>query len=153
MATLFVRKTLVIHALTSKVWDVLTKPEYTSKWIIHFSPKIVLLESTWKKGSPVLWKEKNGKVDVQGMVTAMKPQSLLRFTVAPADSQVDVTYSEDDGITFKLEGRKGYTHLSVTQGDFAKVPEHAKYADLTSRVWDHVLPIVQQLAESTDKQA
>jgi len=147
MATLFVRKTLVIHALTSKVWDVLTKPEYTSKWITQFSPKIVLLESTWKKGSPVLWKEKNGHVNVQGTVTAVKPHSLLRFTVGPADSKVDVTYSEDDGIMYTLEGRKGYTHLSITQGDFAKVPEHAKYADLTSRVWDHVLPIVQQLAE------
>lgn len=73
--------------------------------------------------------------------------SLSKFTAAPINENREVRYSEEDGIRFILEGRKGDTLSSITQGDFSKAPEHAKYADLTSRIWDYVLPIVQKLAE------
>ncbi len=82
MLKLFVDKTIEIDAPAFKVWDVLTRPEYTGQWAPEFSGGAPLrIESEWRVGSPVLWKDQDGKVVVEGNVTALEPEKLLRFTV------------------------------------------------------------------------
>jgi uncharacterized protein YndB with AHSA1/START domain len=149
MKKLFVDKTIEINAPRSKVWDALTKQEYTDQWAPEFSsggPQFHI-ESDWKPGNPVLWKGQDGKVIVEGNVTAHEPNKLLRFTVFDVRSAERPPVTEEDGITYRLSGKNGKTILQVLQGDFAVMAEGKKYRDLSAETWDRVLPKVKELAE------
>jgi uncharacterized protein YndB with AHSA1/START domain len=150
MSKLFVDQTIEINAPASKVWDVLTVSQYNNRWATEFSsggPQFHL-DSTWELGSPVLWKGEDGTVIVEGNVTALEPNKLLRFTVLDVRSEEKALVTEEDGITFRLSEDNGKTTLHILQGDFSVMPEGKKYRDLSAEIWDKVLPMVKEMAES-----
>jgi uncharacterized protein YndB with AHSA1/START domain len=115
MTGLFVRKTIDINAPPSKVWTVLTKPEFTREWSGPFGASGPI-ESDWKRGSSVLWKNAEGRVYVSGNVRALEPNRLPEFSVraSPAGKQPS-SGSEDDDITqrYELSGHDAHTSLSI----------------------------------------
>jgi uncharacterized protein YndB with AHSA1/START domain len=146
MRELFVKRSIEINAPASTVWDVLTKPEFTRYWISNFGGIDGEIESDWKMGSPVLWKGADGKVIVEGNVTALNPGQSVRFTVFDVRSERP-PISDKDGITYILDSQDGHTVLSVAQGDFGKMPDAEKYYDATVETWEKVLPEIKSLAE------
>src|SRR3954466_14428295 len=125
MTKLFVDKTIEINAPASKVWKAITSSENNRQWAVEFSsggPQFHL-ESTWELGSPVLWKGQDGTVIVEGNVTALERNKLLRFTVFDVRSEEKALVTEEDGITFQLSEKKGQTTLHILQGDFSVMPE------------------------------
>jgi uncharacterized protein YndB with AHSA1/START domain len=152
MSKLFVDQTIEINAPVSQVWDVLTVSEYNNHWATEFSsggPKFHL-ESTWELESPVLWKGEDGTVIVEGNVTALEQNKLLRFTVFDVRSEEKALVTEEDGITFQLSEDNGVTTLHILQGDFSVMPEGKKYRDLSAEIWDKVLPRIKEMAESAN---
>jgi uncharacterized protein YndB with AHSA1/START domain len=147
MQKLFVEKTIEINAPAAKVWDVLTRRELTGEWAPAFSGGAEFsIESDWKLGSPVLWKDQDGRVIVEGNVTALEPDRFLRFTVFDVRGEKPPV-TEEDGITYELTEQSGKTTLRLLQGDFAVMAEGEKYHRLSAQVWDRVLPRVKELAE------
>ena len=148
MSKLFVDKSLEINAPISKVWEILTERGFTSQWAPEFSGgSSFRIESDWKLGSPVSWKDAGGQTVVEGNVTALEPQKLLRFTAFDVRSERP-PITEKDGITYELSEKGGKTTLHVLQGDFGAMPDGAKYRDMSSAIWDRVLSKVKKLAES-----
>jgi uncharacterized protein YndB with AHSA1/START domain len=149
MAKLFVDQSIEISAPASKVWQVLTLRKHTAQWAPEFvnDSSQFSIESDWKLGSAVLWKGQDDNVVVEGNVTALVPNEILRFTVFDVRSERQPV-SEEDGITYRLSEQNGKTTLQVLQGDFSAMPEGAKYRDLSTEVWKRVLPKVKALAES-----
>lgn len=145
MQKLFIDKTIKINAPASKVWQVLTESLYTDQWVSGFSPGLKL-ESGWKLGDPVKWREPDGKVVVEGTVTKIEPEKFLRFTVIDVVAGIQPT-TEEDGITFELTEKKGQTKLRLRHGDFAVMPEGQKYYEMTLEPWEKILPKVKELAE------
>jgi uncharacterized protein YndB with AHSA1/START domain len=149
MKKLFINKSIEINAPASKVWDVLTKPQFVDQWAAEFSssgPKISV-ESDWKLGSPVLWKDESGKIAVEGKVLMLEPNKKLHYSVIDVEMGEVPTMDETDGITYLLAGHAGSTKFSVVHGDFGKFGEGQKYYDMTAPVWDRILPKVKKLAE------
>jgi uncharacterized protein YndB with AHSA1/START domain len=147
MPKLFVDRTIEINAPASKVWEVLTMPGQTAQWAPEFAGGAEFhIESDWKHGSPVLWKDQNGNVIVEGNVTAVDPNKFLRFTVFDVRGERPPV-TEEDGITFELTEQSGKTTLRLLQGDFSGMPEGEKYHRLSAEVWDRVLPKIKALAE------
>ena len=147
MEKLFVHKTIEINAPASKVWDALTRREYTDQWALEFTGGTEFhIQSDWKLGSPVLWKGQDGSVIVQGNVTALEPQKLLRFTVFDVRGEKP-SVTEEDGITYALTEQNGKTLLRISQGDFSTMAEGEKYRNLSAEIWDRVLLKVKELAE------
>jgi uncharacterized protein YndB with AHSA1/START domain len=147
MEKLFVEKTIEINAPASKVWNALTRREYTDQWVLEFSGGAEFhIESDWKFGSPVLWKGQDGSVIVQGNVTALEPQKFLRFTVFDVRGEKPPV-TDEDGITYQLTEQNGKTLLKVSQGDFSTLAEGEKYRDMSAEIWDRVLPKVKAIAE------
>src|SRR5205807_6828368 len=105
-----------------------------------------LIESDWNLGSPVLWKGQDGNVIVEGEVTALEPNTFLRFTVFDVRGEKPPV-TEEDGITYELTEQSGKTTLRLLQGDFSVMAEGEKYHRLSAEVWDRVLPEVKALAE------
>ena len=147
MEKLFVEKTIEINAPASKVWNALTRREYTDRWALEFTGGAEFhIESDWKLGSPVLWTGQDGSVIVQGNVTALEPQKFLRFTVFDVRGEKPPV-TEEDGITYELTEQDGKTLLRISQGDFSAMAEGEKYRNLSAEIWDRVLPKVKALAE------
>lgn len=147
MSKLFVDQSIEIHSPASNVWEVLTAPEYTAEWASEFNGgEPFHIESDWKPGSPVFWKDKNGKTLVDGNVTALQPGKLLRFTTFDVRG-VRPAVTAEDGITYELAEEDRKTRLHVLQGDFSTMLEGEKFRDLSAEIWGHVLPKVKGLAE------
>lgn len=147
MPRLFVEDSVDIDAPASKVWEVITSPAMTKQWVKEFSPEIMSLASDWKLGSSVLWNDIVNTPIVEGKVTAMEENELLRFTVMPVGQKPETEMKEEDGITFKLHESEGQTYLTIMHGDFGLTPEHKMFHDITEQTWKRVLPIIKRLAE------
>jgi uncharacterized protein YndB with AHSA1/START domain len=145
---LFVDRSIEIHASAQRVWDILTSPAQNADWASEFSGggPALHIESDWALGSPVLWKDRKGRVVVEGSVTDCVPHALLRYTVFDVEGARPAV-GPDDGITYKLTEREGMTVLWVSQGDFSTMPEGAKYRDLSEAIWDRALMRIKHLAE------
>ena len=149
MSELFVDNSIEINAPVSKVWQVLTAPEYTAEWAPDFNGGSPFhLESAWQTGSSVVWKDQDGKTVVEGNVTALEPGKLLRFTVFDVRSDRPPV-TEEDGITYRFDEDEMKTTLHVRQGDFSAMPEGEKFRDMSAEIWGHVMPKIKALAERT----
>ena len=149
MTKLFVNKAIEINAPAAMVWDVLTLSEYNGQWAVEFSsggPQFHL-ESTWELGSPVYWKGQDGTVIVEGNVTAVERNKLLRFTVFDVRMEERPAVTDEDGITFQLAEEEEKTTLHILQGDFSTMTDGAKYRDASAEIWDKVLPKVKRMTE------
>ena len=145
MSRLFIDKTIEINAKVEKVWDVLTKSEKTKLWVGEFSPGMIL-ESDWKLGSPVIWKEAGSKIVVEGNVTKIEPLKLLRVTVFDVETG-RMPVADDDGMTFELMSQGNKTILHVMHGDFAVSKETEKYYQMTLDAWNKIVPKIKEMAE------
>jgi uncharacterized protein YndB with AHSA1/START domain len=149
MKKLFVCQSIEIQAPPSKVWAVLTRPEYTDQWSTAFAGGTAFhIESDWKPGSPVLWKDREGEAIVEGNVTALEPDHLLRFTAFDVRSPEKPPIHEEDGITYKLMQKDGKLTLHLMHGDFSSLAEGQKYREASAEVWSRVLPKIKELAEA-----
>jgi uncharacterized protein YndB with AHSA1/START domain len=150
MEKLLVKKSVNIKAHADKVWEVLTQRKYTDVWSAKFSGDGVKfhLDARWKMNNPVLWKNDEGRVMVEGTVTALEPCQLLRFTVADTQSANKISFKEDDGITFKLLEQTSGTRLYIMQGDFSALEDGTKYRDQSEEIWNETIPLIKQLAET-----
>jgi uncharacterized protein YndB with AHSA1/START domain len=150
MEKLFVDKIVEINASAAKVWDVLTTSRYTDEWAPEFSgggPRLHI-ESEWELESTVHWKEQNGTVIVEGTVTALELNKLLRYTVFDVRSLDRVTVTVEDGITFQLFEKNGLTTLHILHGDFSAMTDGEKYRDSSAVIWDKVLVKIKAMAET-----
>ena len=140
---LFIHKEIVLDAPVSKVWDVLTKPEFTHQYMYDCDAI-----SDWEKGSSLIWKGyKDGKVYVKGHIEDIDPGKLLRFTTFGADSKLPDIPANYSTVTYVLLPEDRKTKLTVTDGDFAKIGDgEARYKDSTGG-WDTVLPKLKEVAE------
>ena len=147
MEKLFVNKTIEVNASASKVWNALTRREFTDQWAREFTGGAEFhIESDWTLGSPVLWTDQDGNVIVQGNVTALELEKFLRFSVFDVHVEKPPV-TEEDGITYELTEQEGKTLLMISQGDFSTMSEGEKYRDMSAEIWDRVLAKVKELAE------
>ena len=121
MEPLFIKNTITIKASPDKVWDALTNPNKTKKYM--FGCETV---SDWKVGSALLWRahyEGKDMVFVIGHIKEIKPNKLLVYTVFDPNSTMPDIPENYLTVTYKLNKRKDKTLLTVTQGDYSLVAE------------------------------
>ena len=143
---LVVKKTIKLNAATSKVWEALTSPEFTKKYM--FGCEVI---SDWKLGSPIIWKGiSEGKeiVFVKGNIVNIAPGKLLQFTAFDPNSDLEDVHSNYTTVTYELSPEHGHTVLSVTQGDFAGVANGEKRYNHTVGGWDFALNGLKKLLEN-----
>lgn len=147
---MIVKNTIIINASPAKVWNALTNPEQTRKYM--FGCETV---SDWKPGSPLLWRgnyEGREMVFVKGNIVDIRPGKFLAYTTFdpnnPAMEDVAENYVT---VTYSLSEEQGKTVLTVTQGDFANVAEGEKrYAEAYNNGdgWNPILVQIKKLVEA-----
>ena len=151
MSRLYVTNTLVIDASPEKVWQVLTEPSQTEKYM--FGCKTV---SDWKVGSPLLWQafyEGKDTVFVKGFVLEINPPFKLEYSVIDPNGTIPDLPENYLNVSYTLEGADEKTVLTVSQGDFSTVAEGQKRYEETfngGEGWNPILVQVKAIAEETD---
>ena len=148
MEPLLVKNSITIDAPASKVWDVLTQPEQTKKYM--FGCETV---SDWKVGSPLLWRmEHEGKelIAVKGTIVKIEPGKFLAYTTFDPHSAMEDTPVNYLTVTYGLEEKDGKTVFNVTQGDHTKVAEgerRYKEAYNGGEGWNPILVEIKKVVE------
>jgi uncharacterized protein YndB with AHSA1/START domain len=149
MNELIIKNSIRINAPADKVWDALTNPEQTKKYM--FGCEAI---SDWKTGSALLWKGSyDGKemVFVKGHVVDIKLEEFLAYTTFDPNSIIPDIPENYLTVTYKLESENGKTLLEVTQGDYNKVADGEKrFKDSynNGEGWNPILVEIKKLVES-----
>lgn len=116
-----------------KVWGILTNGKYTKQYMFGCIP-----ETSWEKGSELLWKDPNGKVLVMGKIVEIDKGKKLHYTT------FDPNVGHEDApenymlVTCDLIGKGNICLLKVTQGDFSGVKDSQKRYKECLEGWQHV---------------
>ena len=143
-----IQNTIEITADVTKVWDVLTNPEETKKYM--FGCETV---SEWKAGSELLWKgsyEGKEMVFVSGNIKEIEPPKLLKYTVIDPNASYPKTPENHLNVTYELTPAEGKTILTVTQDGFENAAEGDKrYNDSYNKGegWNPLLIQIKRIAE------
>jgi uncharacterized protein YndB with AHSA1/START domain len=142
---LYVTASADIEASTDKVWDYLTNPEHTKKYMFGCEA-----QSTWETGSSLLWKGENeGKevVFVKGEIVNIIPGKVLQYTVFDPNMGIPDVPENYLTVTFELEENKYSTILTVKQGNFATVEKGKERYKDSEGSWDTLLQKIKELIE------
>src|SRR5579863_8328398 len=119
---LTISNSIDIHAPASKVWNALTNPQETKKYMFGCEAL-----SDWKEGSPLLWKGNFNGVEVvavKGTIKKIQPGKFLAYTVIdpnnPAIPDLPENYLT---VTLDLTEENGQTLLTATPGDSTPVAD------------------------------
>jgi uncharacterized protein YndB with AHSA1/START domain len=145
---LIVKNIITMNAPVLKVWDALTNPEQTKKYM--FGCETV---SDWEVGSPLLWKGVFNGVEliaVKGEIVKIEPGKFLAYTTFDPNSTMEDIPENYLTVTYELASEDRRTILTVTQGDFSKVADGQKrYHDAYNNGsgWEPVLVEIKKLVE------
>ncbi len=111
-----------INAPVSKVWEVLTTPELTKKFL--FGTEV---NSDWKTGSPITFTGVWDGISYEnkGIVIKSNPYYLLQFTVSGGKDKLH----KEINITYELKEKDNETTLTVIQENLSdeKMKENSEY--------------------------
>jgi uncharacterized protein YndB with AHSA1/START domain len=129
-----------IRSTAQKVWDALTRSEFTSRFFFGRT-----VESDWQQGSPWKMVMPDGKLDVFGEVLISNPPSKLQITWT-----VDwVDEAEKPGpaiITYDIEQAGEAVKLTMTQhSDYAIA---RKFIQAGAQGWAIILSSLKSLLET-----
>jgi len=131
MKELTVRKSMLLNAEPSEVWEALTNPKLTKQYF--FNCEVV---SDWEIDGPIIYRDNTGDdpIDqVRGTLKYFEEGKMFEYTfrsIAKAGGQGDLIR-----VTFELEPEGGSTRLTVTQ-DCGENEQVYKDSD---QGWDYVL--------------
>lgn len=144
---MIITNSIVINAPASKIWDALTNPEQTRKYMFGCAAV-----SDWSPGSPLLWKGVfDGKeiVAVKGHIKEIEKNERLVYTVFDPNSTIEDVPENYTTVTCTLIPQGNQTRLTVSQGDFATVAEgERRYNDsLEGGGWSSILEKIKEILE------
>ncbi len=146
---LFIKNVITINASPSVVWDVLTNPVQTKKYMFGCETM-----SDWLPGSELLWRmDYDGKdfVAVKGNILAIEPGKTLSYTVIDPNSSIADIPENYLTVTYNLTEHNNETLLTVTQGDYAKVANgEQRYNESynNGEGWNPILVQIKAIAEA-----
>ena len=147
--SLILKNSIKINASLSKVWDVLTRSDYTKKYM--FGCEII---SDWKIGSEFSWKGVfDGKeiIAVKGDLVGMEKEKFLAYTTFDPNMGIPDVPENYTTVTYSIVPDNGQTLVTVTQGDFAHVAESEKrWKDVNNNGegWMPMLVEIKKVAEA-----
>jgi uncharacterized protein YndB with AHSA1/START domain len=139
--TITINDSIEINAQPEKVWDQLTDQVKVKQWAAAFSEGTTI-ETSWKPGSEVIWKDGDGNIGAKGIVKVFEPSKKLQVLycddVNPDPGSPLGEYAE----TFTLKDTGGKTHLDIISG-----PVMIKYGTMQQPMWTDALQRIKAMAE------
>ncbi|GAC1351459.1 MAG: SRPBCC domain-containing protein [Polyangiales bacterium] len=131
-----------IRTTPQKLWDAITKPEFTKQYFYGS-----LVKSDWKIGSPVVHADREGKPMIEGKVIEVDAPHRLVTTFASRyrEGCQDTAQDRPSRVTWLIEQRGEACKLTLTHDDFDG--ETDTYKSVGSG-WNPVLSGLKTLLET-----
>jgi len=148
MKELIVRNSIIINADAAKVWNVLTSPDQTKKYM--FGCETV---SDWKQGSSLLWQgvyEGKEMVFVKGHILEIVPGRLLKYSVIDPNASYPDVPENYLSVEYRLDKQNGNTLLTVVQDGFEDAAEGRKRFEDSynnGEGWNPILLQIKKISE------
>ena len=149
LTPLFIQNSINIKAPVAQVWNALTNPEETKKYM--FGCETV---SDWQPGSSLLWKgsyEGKEMIFVKGNIVSIKPGISLVYTVFDPNSTMEDIPENYLTVTYDLSEENAETILLVSQGDYSSVADgERRYAESYNggQGWNTILLEIKKILEA-----
>jgi uncharacterized protein YndB with AHSA1/START domain len=134
------KQSITIVATKSKVWEALTKPELVKKYFFGTT-----LETTWKKGDPILFKgEWEGKpYEDKGKILEIEKEKVLKYSYFSSWTGKPDVPENYHNVTYKLNDMGPITEFVVEQEglDTEEAAEHTK------KNWEMVMDGLRKMLE------
>ena len=146
---LVVKNRIIIHAPVARVWNALTNPEETKKYMFGCEAL-----SEWTVGSPLVWKGNFNGVElvaVKGNIVDIHPGTYLAYTTFDPNSALPDVPENYVTVTYTLTSSGGDTIFDVTQGDFSTVADgERRYTETYNggEGWNPILQEIKKLVEA-----
>lgn len=129
-----------IRAPREKVWDAVTKPEFTNRYFYRSGAS-----RPWKVGETQLFTEHGtNRLLVEGEIIEVdRPRRLVHGWIVHYDDEL--TAEGPSRVTYELEETDGITKLTVIHDDF---PSGSKVYDNVAGGWPYVLSGLKTLVET-----
>lgn len=146
---LFISNQINIHAPIDVVWNALTNPTETKKYM--FGCEAV---SEWTAGSTLVWNgtyEAKEMTFVIGRIVNIIPKKYLAYTTFDPNSSLPDVPENYLTVTYTLKELNDSTILEVTQGDYSLVGDGEKrYNEAFNKGegWNPILKAIKNMLES-----
>jgi uncharacterized protein YndB with AHSA1/START domain len=147
---LTVKNKIHIEAPVAQVWEALTNPEQTKKYM--FGCEAI---SDWRKGSPLIWRgifDGHEMVAVKGSIVDIKMGEYLAYTTFDPNSAIEDIPENYLTVTYELTTDGKGSKLTVTQGDYSRVADgERRYQEAfnNGEGWTPILVAIKDLVESS----
>ena len=143
-----VRNSILIQAEPALVWDALTNPAQTKKYM--FGCEVL---TDWEVGSPMHWQalyEGEEMVFVKGYILAIDPGVKLRYSVIDPNAEYPHTPENHLNVTYELVDYGARTELIVTQDGFETAFDgERRFTEVQNNGdgWNPILEAIQKIVE------
>ena len=147
METKEITDAILINASKEKVWDVLTKDEFTRIWYAEFSPGSHA-DTTWEVGSKAVFTDNSGSGLIADVVEN-KPGEILALRYVGIVNKGTEDYESEGAQTVK-GGREAYV-LSEENGETrlqASCDMSDDMYEMMSEAWGRAIHKIKHLAEN-----
>ena len=131
-----------INAPLTHVWDALINPEMIRQYM--FSTEVV---STWKEGSPIIWKGiwQGKSYQDKGVIIKIELYKMLVYSHFSALSGLLDVPKNYHTLTFELSTQDGLTSVTLSQDNNS----NEKARDHSQQMWKTVLTGLKELVEKS----
>ena len=140
---LFYKQEIIIDAPVEDVWNALTNPEITKKYM--FGCEAV---TDWEPGSRLVWRGAADGVDyVVGNIINIDPYQMLEFTVFDPNGGLEDKPSNYINTRYELFAEGEKTILTLIQGDFAQADNGEKRFEDSKNGWKYAMETLKKAIE------
>lgn len=139
-----IKEEIFFKATPTKVWDILTKPEMTKKYM--FGCEVL---SDWKVGNPILW---NGKTEngeeityVKGRIIEFEEGKKVTSTMFDPNMGIPDIPRNYVNLTYEVIPQETGCKLIITQGYFQDADKAEKRFEESKQGWQMVIPAMKKI--------
>jgi uncharacterized protein YndB with AHSA1/START domain len=137
-----ISRTIIIKALPSIVWSVLTDPELIKRWISDYE---VSIQTNWKEQNLIIFRGDLHGITYENTGTILQfiPDKVLTYTHLSSLSQLPDVPENHSIIEFRLTPLQEQTVLTLIQSNFATetIFKHWEF------YWNVTLDLLKKTAE------
>lgn len=129
-----------IRAKPERVWQALTDPDLTQQY--YFNTRV---ESDWKPGSDIRYRNAQGGVDLEGEILDAAPPRRLVTTFKPTWAP-DVTGAPPSTVSWEIVPSGETCKLTLTHAGF---DPNSPAAEMIHQAWSQTLSALKNMLETS----
>ncbi|MEZ4920981.1 MAG: SRPBCC domain-containing protein [Saprospiraceae bacterium] len=132
------QQTIQINTSAAHLWDVLTLPEFTKKYMFNCG-----VNSNWELGGPITWEGNYQGYEVfqKGSILEIEKFKRLKYSTFDPNYGMEDIPENYTHITYAIEESESGCALTIINEKFNSGEEHADSG------WDEIMNAIKEVAE------